>query len=85
MTQTNSKPRVKQDAIGDNQMKKLFELFTTASTEDFRKACQEVIVMSSAKSTTKAKFNEIVTKTSSKSSMLTTVTNFFLAGEGRGV
>lgn len=85
MTQTNSKPRVKHDAIGSNQMKRLFELFSTASTEDFRKACQEIIVLSSAKSTTKVKFNDILTKAFNKSSMLATVTNFFLAGEGKGV
>lgn len=85
MTQTNSRPRVKTDGIGADTMKMLYEAYPSASTEEFMSLCLEAIAMSTAKPATKTKFNTFINNCSSKASMLTSVTNFFLAGEGKGV
>ena len=85
MTQATSKPRVKADGIGEDTMKTLYDAFGTASTEDYKLMCLEVIGCSNAKPATKLKFNDLITQSNSKAAMLTRVTNFFLAGEGKGV
>lgn len=85
MTQTNSRPRVKQDGIGEDTMKNLYAAYSTLDNNDFRVLCLEAIDKSYAKKATKDKFNTLITKCNNKATMLTSVTNFFLAGEGKGV
>lgn len=85
MTQTNSRPRVKEDGIGADTMKNLYQAYSTATLEEFKTLCLEAIDMSSAKQATKTKFNVFINHCNTKASMLTSVTNFFLAGEGKGV
>lgn len=85
MTQTNSRPRVKQDGIGEDTMKNLYSAYSTLDNNDFRVLCLEAIDKSFAKKATKDKFNALITKCNNKATMLTSVTNFFLAGEGKGV
>jgi len=85
MTQATSKPRVKSDGIGEDTMKTLYEVFNTANTDDYKLMCLEVIGCSNAKPATKQRFNDLITQSNSKATMLTRVTNFFLAGEGKGV
>ena len=85
MTQTNSRPRVKQDGIGEDTMKNLYAAYSTLDNNDFRILCLEAIEKSYAKKATKEKFNTLITKCNNKATMLTSVTNFFLAGEGKGV
>jgi hypothetical protein len=85
MTQSNSRPRVKQDGIGDDTMKNLYTAYSTFDNNSFRVLCLEAIEKSYAKKATKDKFNDLITKCNNKATMLTSVTNFFLAGEGKGV
>ena len=85
MTQTNSRPRVKEDGIGDGAMSQLFILFPVASVEMFREQCISLIEQSNGKDSTKLRFKDELNRTPSKTIMMQKVTNYFLAGEGKGV
>lgn len=85
MTQTSSRSRVKQDTIGQEAMEELYKSFKTASIEDFRDMCLKILESSSASTLTRDKFNSLINEAESKKMMIFTITNFFLAGEGRGV
>ncbi len=85
MTQVSSNPRVKCDGIGEDVMKRLYELYESSGTEDYRTLCKDVINLSSGKVGTKDTFYRELDKAKSKQIMLTKVTNYFLAGEGKGV
>lgn len=85
MTQTNSRARVKEDTIGEERMKTLNTVFTSASIEDFKSMCLEAVQASSGKSSTKVRTSDAINRCDSKTKMMFIVTNYFLAGEGRGV
>lgn len=85
MTQNSSKPRVKQDGIGEDVMRKLFEHFENTGIDDFRVLCKDAINISNGKASTKETFYNELDRAKSKNIMLTKVTNYFLAGEGKGV
>ena len=85
MTQKNSKPRVKNDTVGEEGMKFLFSQYQSASLEGFRVICKNLINESSGKQTTKDKFVFEIDRATSKDCMLTKVTNYLLAGQGLGV
>lgn len=85
MTQTNSRARVKEDTIGEERIRTLNNVFMSASMEDFRQMCIEFIESSSGKPSTKLRFTDEMRRATSKTKMLFTATNYFLAGEGRGV
>lgn len=85
MTQTSSKHRVKEDGIGEDAMKSLYEQFELVGTDDFRLLCKNIIESSNGKAETKAKFLDMLDASKSKNVMVVKVTNYFLAGEGKGV
>jgi len=85
ITQSSSKPRVKKDTIGEEAMTGLFKALDTADLEEFKCMCYDIIESSSASSTTKTKFIKIIGQSESKKLLVFTMTNYFLAGEGKGV
>lgn len=85
MTQKNSRARVKQDTIGAEVMEQLYKTYEKATLDEFRDQCFKIIEMSSASSPTRSAFNALLNQSESKKHMLFTITNFFLAGEGKGV
>jgi len=85
MTQTNSRPRVKEDGIGQQAMTQLFALFPVATIELFRDQCIGLIEQSNGKESTKLRFKDELNRLQSKTVMMQKVTNYFLAGEGKGV
>jgi len=85
ITQTNSSPRVKKDGIGDDVIKELYAQFESAGVDDFRNMCKEAISNSSGKPETKRKFIGLLDRATNKNDMVMKITNYFLAGEGRGV
>jgi len=85
LTQSSSKPRVKKDTIGEEAMTELFKALETADLEEFKSMCHDIIERSSASSTTKTRFNDIIDQSESKKMLVFTMTNYFLAGEGKGV
>lgn len=85
MTQTSSKPRVKNDQLGDERLKLLFAAFQSHNLEEFRNFCQVTIEESSGKRATKDKFITLIKTAPSKNDMLTKVSNYLMAGQGLGV
>ncbi len=85
MTQSSSKPRVKEDGIGEDVMRKLYESYEITGIDDYRILCKDAINLSNGKAATKEIFYMELDRAKSKSVMLTKITNYFLAGEGKGV
>jgi len=85
MTQSNSKQRCKVDTIGTVGLELLFEEYNDIPLEAFRILCIHMIADSSGKKETKDRFVSLIEKASSKEKMLTTTTNYILAGQGLGV
>lgn len=85
MTQTSSKPRVKEDGIGEEVMRKLYESYELTGLDDFRLLCKDAVNLSNGKASTKETFYNELDRAKSKAVMLTKITNYFLAGEGKGV
>lgn len=90
MTQNSSQARVKFDALGDDAFKVLFASFKdweagVIDINGYREVCVGIINKSAGSKETKAKFVKILTDTTSADKMVKTVTNYMLAGEGKGV
>lgn len=84
-TQSSSKARVRKDTVGENRMKVLFEMYKECDLQSFREACKQTIDMSTGSKVTKERFHRELQKAVSKDKLLTTVTNYLLAGQGLGV
>lgn len=84
-TQSSSRTRVKNDTLGKDGMKVLFEEYAARNFNEFRAVCVSLISQSSGKQTTKDKFIGEINRATSKDVMLTKVTNYILAGQGLGV
>lgn len=85
MTQSSSKPRVKNDVVGNEGLSELFQAYQDQQLEDFRTYCRNVIEQSAGKRTTKDKFIQVISSSRSKNDILTRVTNYLMAGQGLGV
>jgi hypothetical protein len=81
-TQSSSKARVKNDLIGDELLKKIFVAYETEDLQEFQKTCVSAIMMSAGKASTKATFVDTINKAKSKAVILTSMTNYTLAGQG---
>lgn len=85
MTQATSRTRVKEDTIGEDRMVNINKMFVSSNMEEFRLLCIEAIEASSGKPATKLRFTDEMKRAPNKAKMLFSITNYFLAGEGRGV
>ena len=84
-TQSSSKARVKNDTVGNDGLKQLYESYSNLSKEDFRVFCKDTIEKSTGKRETKDKFIRELDRALSKDVMVQKVTNYLLAGQGLGV
>lgn len=85
MTQVSSKPRVKNDTVGNGGLKLLYKSYETMHKEEFRTLCKQLIEDSSGKRATKDSFIVALDRAPSKDRMVQSVTNYLLAGQGLGV
>ncbi len=87
MTQASSKPRIKQDNLGNEGLKFLYGQFESkeVTLQDFRTTCLQLIEQSTGKRTTKDKFIQLINTAKSKQDMVVKVNNYMLAGQGLGV
>lgn len=83
-TQSSSKPRVKNDTLGDDALVRLFKAFETMSTDEFRSLAIEVVQSGVGKQSVKDKIIEGMQSTD-KAKVLQKAQNFILAGMGLGV
>jgi len=84
-TQQSSKPRVKNDGMGEAEVVALFAKYAIEAPNTFRQSCIELIEASNGKRSKKDTFIYELNATTNKSFMLKKVTNYFLAGQGLGV
>lgn len=83
--QFTSNRRVKKENISDSLIQELFKMYETVDLEQFRQKCVEIIQGSSGSNDKKQIFLKVIGEGKSKDFLVKKVTNYFLAGEGRGV
>ena len=85
MTQLSSKPRLKNDTIGNEGLKALYDAYGNMHTDQFRQYCIEVVQSGGGKQPLKDEFIKQLNMMNSKDRMLQKVNNFAFAGMGLGV
>lgn len=83
-TQSNSRPRLKNDTLGEDALKTLYSSYTSMDREGFRIVAEEIVQAGGGKQKMK---DEIISsfEGASKEKILTKAQNFILAGMGLGV
>ena len=84
-TQTSSKPRLKNDTLGEAALTELYAKFKLLGAEEFRNYCIEIVKAGGGNEPTKREIIKSLAMAGSKSTMLTKANNFILAGMGLGV
>lgn len=86
MTQTSSKPRLKNDTLGDEALVKLFEAYELMDLENFRVFAEGVVMAGGGKQPRKLEIvNSMYKPGISKAGVLKKAQDFVLAGMGLGV
>lgn len=84
-TQKSSKPRLKNDTLGNNTLSMLYEQFDKAGLNEFRGICQDVIQQGGGKQKRKDEIIAAIHATNNKAVVLKKTQDFILAGMGLGV
>jgi len=85
-TQSSSKPRLKNDTLGDQALLDLYEQYRQASFDDFRAYAEALVISGGGKQPMKdAIIADFYKPLASKSTILMKTQNFILAGMGLGV
>lgn len=85
-TQSSSKPRLKNDTLGDNALKELYEAYNTMKFDQFRKYCEQVVQSGGGKQPMKDSIIASMHQpNASQSTVLKKTQDFILAGMGLGV
>ena len=84
-TQASSAPRLKNDTLGDDALKKLYSGFNTMSDMQFQGLCVDLVQSGGGSQATKDKIIAEIKKTKSRQTMVTKAQNFIMAGMGLGV
>lgn len=85
-TQKSSRPRLKNDTLGEDTLKSLYKNYEAMNFEDFRSFCQQVVQSGGGKQPMKDSIISSMYKPlSSKSQVLKKTQDFILAGMGLGV
>ena len=84
-TQTSSKPRLKNDTLGEEALHELYSKFSELNAEDFRNYCVEIVKSGGGNEPTKREIIKSLVASGSKNMMLQKTNNFILAGMGLGV
>lgn len=86
MTQYSSKPRLKNDTLGDEALVSLFDAYELMSMENFRTFAEGVVMAGGGKQTRKLEIVQSMYKPGiSKAAVLKKAQDFILAGMGLGV
>ncbi len=85
-TQTSSKPRLKNDTLGDDTLTQLYKAYETMSFDDFRKFAEGVVMAGGGKQPRKQEIvNSMYSPLATKSKVLKKAQDFILAGMGLGI
>lgn len=85
MTQSSSKARLKNDTIGNDGLKELYDAYGNMDTDKFRMYCITLVQSGGGKQPLKDEFIKQLNILNSKDRMLQKVNNFVFAGMGLGV
>jgi hypothetical protein len=85
-TQSSSKPRLKNDTLGEDALTRLFGIYESSLPLDqFKQVCEDCVQYGGGKQARKDEIIRAVRRATSKTAALTPVKNFILAGMGYGV
>jgi hypothetical protein len=85
MTQTNSKPRLKNDTLGEDALKRLYSFYESLDVGQFKIVCEEYVQMGGGRQTRKDEIITAIRKATRKEAALKKAQDFILAGMGLGV
>lgn len=84
-TQTSSKPRLKNDTLGEDTLKNLYTAFETMGDDEFETFCCEVVQAGGGHQPRKDQIVLAIMSTRNRASKLKKAQDFILAGMGLGV
>lgn len=85
-TQTSSKPRLKNDTLGNDALQRLYGMFESSlDLGQFKVVCEDTVQMGGGNQQMKDKIIREIRMATTKQYALTKVQNFILAGMGLGV
>ena len=85
-TQSSSRPRIKEDKLGEDSLRLLYEKYEQSDFSTFRSFAESLIQASSGKQATKDRvIAEFYKSVATKKSIFLITNNYVLAGMGLGV
>jgi len=84
-TQSSSKPRLKNDTLGNDTLKQLYSDFETMSESEFQKRCIEIVQAGGGHQPRKDEIIKAINNAKTKAARLKKAQDFILAGMGLGV
>ena len=84
-TQSSSKPRLKNDTLGNDSITRLYDAYVSMSDEMFEALCIATVQQGGGKQPMKDSIISAIQNTRSKSVKLKKAQDFILAGMGLGV
>lgn len=84
-TQSSSKPRLKNDTLGDQALRDLYDSFASCSAQAFQQKCIELVEAGGGKQDRKNEIINAIVAARSKTVQLKKTQDFILAGMGLGV
>ena len=84
-TQSSSKPRLKNDTLGNDSLARLYDAFVTMDDMTFEALCISTVQQGGGKQPMKDSIISAIQNTKSKSVKLKKAQDFILAGMGLGV
>lgn len=85
-TQASSKPRLKNDTLGDDALTRLYAHFESSiDLAQFKVICEDFVQMGGGHQPTKDQIISAIKRSTTKKDALTKAQNFILAGMGLGV
>lgn len=85
MTQTNSRPRLKNDTLGEDALKQLYGMYESLDIGQFKIICEEYVQLGGGKQARKDEIIGAIRKATKKEAALKKAQDFILAGMGLGV
>ena len=84
-TQASSKPRLKNDTLGEDTLKYLYDAYATKDDAHFEALCVSVVQAGGGKQPMKDSIIQAIYATKSKATKLKKAQDFILAGMGLGI
>lgn len=85
-TQSSSKPRLKNDTLGNDALQRLYGIFESSiDLAQFKVVCEDLVQMGGGNQPRKDEIISAIRRATTKQEALTKAQNFVLAGMGLGV